>query len=153
MALLKELLDLVQEDETKKNFTMDDNLEAIETVLKFDGEIPLHTDRQKAGVPKSRNQADEIIEEDGSTLFYVSLDPPYGNCEAYVVVDKRGKVSYYNLTSGFQDVVVDGKLKGRATYLESDIDDWVNEYKIEGGRNHAKKGAIPAYLEILNSAD
>jgi hypothetical protein len=150
MALLKELLSMINE-ETK--ISMDDNQNAIETVLKFDGDIPLHTDRKKADVPMSHNQADEIIEEDGSTLFYVSIDPPHGDCEAYVVVDKRGQVSYYNLTSGYQDAVVNGKQRGRATYLESDIDDWVQEFKIEGGRNHAKKGAISAYLDILNSAD
>lgn len=139
--LIKELLALNEND----TITPEKNMEAISTILKFDGDIPLGKE--------SRNQADKLLTEDGMALFYVSINPPHGDCEAFVVIDKAGKMSYFDNT---QDVlVVDDKMIGVARYMNDDLEAVLEEYEIDGsgpGRP-AKKGAIAAYLAALKKHD
>lgn len=122
------------------------NLDAVMTVLKFDGDIPLHNDGTEAG-KKSRNQADKIATEGNTALYYVTFDPPHGDVEAYVLVDGRGKVSYYDHTHN--TLVFENKIVYTSTpkRIEDAIEDWVQEYRIESGKG--KDGCITAYLEIL----
>lgn len=127
------------------------NLKAIEQVLKFDGDIPLHTDRRKDGEEQSSNQADKLATEDGMSMFYVSLNEPHGDCEAYVVVDKKGEVSYYDFTH--HTAVLKGKFipDSHGSKWEEAVNEVVDEYAIEGGPNHIKKGACEAFLNMLAS--
>lgn len=143
MNLIKELLAL--------NESKIDNLKAIHTVLKFDGDIPLHNDKPKEGEEQSKNQADKIADEDGMSMFYVTLDAPYGDCEAYVIVGKDGKVSYYDFTNS-QAVLNDKPvMDSHGSKWEEAVNDVVDEYRIEGGANHVKKGACAAFMAMLAS--
>lgn len=59
------------------------NLEAVMTVLKFDGDIPLHKDGTKAG-QESRNLANRLGTEKDFSLWYIDINPPYAGGESGV---------------------------------------------------------------------
>ena len=122
------------------------NLKAVDLILRADGDIPIGK--------QSRTQCDKLGEEDGSQIFYVAVDEPHGNVEAYVVVDKRGNFSYYDFTD--EVVVVDGKFaQGGGDRPSNDwrdeLEDVIGEYKFESGK--VAPGGIKAYMDLLKRAD
>lgn len=154
MQLIKELMALNEaEDKDDEGATLqamedgpEKNLKAVDLALRSDGDIPIGG--------KSRNQMDKLGEEDGSNVFYVTLDPPHGTVEAYVVVDKQGKFSYYDFTD--EVVVVNGKFHqgGGDTpskEWQEKLEDVISEYKFESGE--VAPGGIKAYLAHLMAAD
>lgn len=121
----------------------DKNLRAVKAALKGD----ISTNNQQ----NDTNQCNELFREDGMSLYYVALDPPHGHCECYVVVDSRGKISYYDFA--FHTIVVDDKIvydKAPSAYLAA-VDKVVEKYTIEGSKHHIKNGAIEAFLSALTS--
>jgi len=135
---------------TDKQFTPEENLKAVQTLMKFDGDIPLCTDTHTSIGARTFNQCDSIITEFNAinaTMFYVSVDPPHANIEAYVICDGRGQVSYYDFTNDV--VVVNDKISFASRQQLDKIEYVINEYKIEGGPQTVKPGVIEAYMAAL----
>lgn len=140
------------------------NFDAINTVMRFDGDIPLRADGTAAG-KQCWNQADFIAEEDGRRLFYVSLDEHVAegatpcpllkdvSVEAYVVVGKDGNISYTESHGEARgEIYVDGKFTARAgSDFEELVNGWVDTYRVEGGAKHIKPGAVRHYYDLLGT--
>lgn len=117
------------------------NLNAINTVLKFDGDIILG--------PNGGNQCDKMGSDAlGNEMWFISLNEPAGDCEAYVVTDKAGKVSYYDYTH--DTVVIKDIIMGAHVYSEwkHKLDALVSQHQLESGR--ADAAAIVAYNTLLS---
>ena len=147
MNLIKELLSL-KEVEQGENLTdmkqsPEKNLKAVDLILRSGGDIPIGKE--------SRNQLDKMGSQDGSTMFFVSINPPHGDVEAYVVVDKSGKFSYYDFTD--EVVVINGKLvhsDPTTSEWRDEMEDLISEYKLESGT--VANGGIAAFMSHLKSA-
>jgi len=119
------------------------NLEAVDLVLRADGDIPIdHV---------TRNQCDHMGEQNGSQMFYIALNEPYGTVEAYVVVDRKGNFSYYDFTD--EDVVINGEHFISDPVRDSwkdELEDLIMKYRLESGE--VAEGGIEAYMELLKHA-
>lgn len=116
------------------------NLEAICTALKFDGDFILG--------PVTGNQCDKMgVDYAGNDMWYVSLNEPAGDCEAYVIADAHGNVSYYDHTH--EVIVINNQLnpdRVRSSWKDR-LDDLVDLHRLESGQ--VKPEAITAYLALL----
>lgn len=150
MNLIKELLSLNEAEEQSEVEALmamkqspEKNLKAVDLVLRADGDIPVDA--------KSRNQADNMGTQDGSQMFYVSLNPPHGDVEAYVVVDKNGKISYYDFTD--EVVVINGRFASRdpvSSAFRDEMEELSDEYRLEGGK--VEPGGIKAFMDLLHKS-
>lgn len=116
------------------------NLNAINTVLKFDGDIILG--------PDGGNQCDKMgTDALGNEMWYISLNEPAGDCEAYVVTDKSGKVSYYDHTHDC--IVIADEIISTTIHSEwkHKLDALVDLHRLESG--HIEPAAIAAYNALL----
>lgn len=69
------------------------NFDTVNTVLKYDGDIPLN-----------KVQCDHLASDGSADLYYIaSYDDQYGDVDAFVVCDNDGNVSYYD--SGNHELV------------------------------------------------
>lgn len=148
MKLIQELISIIEADDApdgEDKITPQKNLDAVDLILRSDGDIPVGG--------KSQNQMDSMGEQDGKKMFYVSINPPHADVEAYVVVDKSGNFSYYDFTQ--ESVVINGELMGprgdRVTSEWQDqMEELINEYKLESGE--VAEGGIKAFLDLLKTA-
>lgn len=146
MNLLKELIIINEAEEAAAESTEispENNVKAVDLILRADGDIPIDA--------KSRNQMDSMGEQGGKKMFYVSINPPHADVEAYVVVDKSGNFSYYDFTD--EVVVIDGELKPDRVRSDwaNEMEELVDEYKLESGK--VAEGGIEAFLALLKTAD
>ena len=144
MNRIKELLKLL---ESSDNFTSEDNLKAVMYVLSGNKSIPIQHD------PHENDSLFKFIcEQNGNKLYYLSLEEPYGDLEAFVVEGKDGKCSYYDSTNN--TVVLNGKVKFDKTpsYISEAIEEAIDEYAIDGSSPNRppKKDAIFYYLSALS---
>jgi hypothetical protein len=128
--------------------TSDANLKAVLDVMKFDGDIPLKNDGSQAG-KTSMNLANKLKTEGNYELWYVSIDPPDADLEAYVVSDHKGNFSYYDFTNA--TVVINNKIidDKAPNDLTDAIEKVCKDFKIESP--NPSDGVIAAYLEALNT--
>lgn len=147
---LSEIVEGVEEGDPNPRkirvFKDEENLEAVHAAL--DRHLPLHDDGTAEG-KATQNQCDKIVSKGNSatTLWYVSLNQPYGDIEAYVLVTPDG-CSYVDYTKHVlvrDDKVID-KLRTDEMSL---VDDWVDKYTIESGRGAPE--SIRAYRDLLDS--
>lgn len=150
MNLIKELLSIKEAaadqgtDLTNMEQSSEKNLKAVDLILRADGDIPIGKD--------SRNQLDKMGSQDGSTMFFVSINPPHGDIEAYVVVDKSGKFSYYDFTD--EVAVINNKFvhsDPTTSEWRDELEDLISEFKLESGT--VANGGIKAFMDHLKKAD
>ena len=119
------------------------SLEALMTVMKFDGDIELSME--------SRNLCYKMGQEGDEEMWFVSLEIPTSRIEAFVVADQKGNFSYYDWTLGtlvINNVIIHDECGGsEVEYLDSVLD----EYTIDGScdKRPAKPGYIAAYEAAL----
>jgi hypothetical protein len=128
--------------------TAEKNLAAIMTVLKFDGDIPIRHDGTAKGLI-THNLADKMCETPLGSMFYISLDPPYGDCEAYVWCDNNGQVFYFDFN--LDTTVLNNEISCRfrseefSTLLEIVIEDC----KFESG--YIDAAGVKKFLAVLET--
>lgn len=110
--------------------------------MRADGDIPL-------GMP-SKNQCDLLIKGEKSSMFYVALWEPYGDLEAYVVVDGSGRLTYYDFSH--KTLVIEDIECFELNEEEGDrIRDLCDIYELEHKKDLIKESAIKAYMSLLKT--
>ena len=135
--------------DSKQEVTAEQNLQAILTVLKFDGDIPLHKDGSEAG-KTSMNLATKLYSDGrGNDIFYVSIDKPHANCEAYVFCDNKGNCSYFDFS--LRTVVINNEIvhERAPSWIEDAVEKVAQDYRFE--HSQANEGADKAFLAALNT--
>lgn len=121
--------------------TPQSNLDTLLLAMRFDGDIDLSKE--------SRNLCYRISQEGDLELWFASFNLDTSDIEAFVVADKKGNFSYYDLST--DAIIVDNVVV--ATNRNSDPIDAVDaEYQIDGGGPHRqpKPGHIKAMLDVLH---
>ena len=144
MSLLSELLALHAEQVNE-----DQQLDVYGTVEKaMRGQ--LKSVGRQPDAPGQHVQVHELKRETGYTLSYVSIynaEEGIAPVEAFVLLNtKTGDLSFYDHDS--RDLYIDGKHVGTSN-REDILNDYVQEYKLEGGPSYVVDGACEAYLETL----
>lgn len=123
------------------------NLATVKKVAKFDHDIPLHDDGTDEG-KKSQNQADKIMTSGSSSLYYIAIDPPHADVEAFVIIDGKGNCSY--LDDRAHCIVLNNEVVDSSTSdFDEAVSQWVEDFTIGHGAGGAKPGAIEALRKLL----
>ena len=128
-------------------------LQIIQVMMRFDGDIPLFIDRDKPESCDCMNQCDFLIKEyhpmfGYQKLYYVCTGEKCGNVEALVILDDKGRVTYFDQTHEhivFHNEIYEGFPLSRIDMFNDIIDN----FEIEGGPDHIKEGVINCIYQFL----